>query len=104
MRGKSENKWEEARGMGGRGEVGGNKGDSPGGAVGGLSYARTCGGRSGSLNWRKCAGGVVPSSRSSSTSGSEQKASSFITDRHRGERRVQLGQSELGEQIPAERK
>lgn len=51
-------------------------------------------------------GGGVPSSRSSSTSVSEQKASSFITDRHlkgRGERRVQLGQSELGEQIPAER-
>lgn len=107
MRAKSENKWEEARGRGGRGEGGGNKGDSPGGAVGGLSHARTCGGCSGSPDWRKCAGGGgVPSSRSSSTSVSEQKASSFITDRHlkgRGERRVQLGQSELGEQIPAER-
>lgn len=47
---------EEAIERGGRVEVGGNKGDSPSGAVGGLSHARTCGGFSGSLNWRKCAG------------------------------------------------
>lgn len=49
MRVKSENKWRRGRGRRGREregrvEGGGNKGDSPSGAVGGLSHARTAAG------------------------------------------------------------
>lgn len=94
---------EEAKERGGRVEGGGNKGGSPGGAVGGLSHARTCGGCSGSLDWRKCAGGAEKQQQAAGAAAAAavqepSKGFHFISDSHRkgrGEHRVQLGQSEL---------
>lgn len=97
MRTNGDRQREEAAERGGRVEGGGNKGDSPSGAVGGLSHARTCGGCSGIPDWRrKCAGGLSSNSKAAEAAVVVQEPSKgfhFITGSHRkgqGEHRVQL--------------
>ncbi|KAK9539289.1 hypothetical protein VZT92_004405 [Zoarces viviparus] len=100
VRSEGVNKWrqaeeEEAQERGGRWKGGGNKGDRPSGAVGGgLSHARTCGGCSGSTDWRKCARG------GEGGGGAEQKQ---FRNRAKASTLSPAATAEgRGEQIPAE--
>ncbi|KAM3604740.1 uncharacterized protein V6R79_015699 [Siganus canaliculatus] len=91
--------------------------DSPSGTVGGLTHARTCGGCSGSLVWRKCAWGGVGGTEQQQQQQQEQeqqqswiRAGASIFDPGQlqkkgcGDQRAQLGQTAQTDEVKQHRR